>query len=189
MKKIFDFALICVIIIVAFYACSEDIFSPYEESLVFNSNDPRLEMIASVDSAKRMESQVETLTRSEYFNPDISINSGGKDLVLARYQHYSGYNALSLHSNLYIEFYIDDFNNRKIIYAEAMQATLVGTMPVGSRFTVVSEIPHCDIIYMDRRDDKVAFTVNVTLDYGNYFVISDDDRVDKTYSVLVNPFE
>ena len=63
MKKIFDFALICVIIIVALYACSEDVFSPYEENLVFNSNDPRLEMIASVDSAKRMESQVETLTR------------------------------------------------------------------------------------------------------------------------------
>ena len=65
MKKIFDFALICVIIIVAFYACSEDIFSPYEESLVFNSNDPRLDMIASVDSAKRKRENIETLSIGE----------------------------------------------------------------------------------------------------------------------------
>ena len=65
MKKIFDFALICVMIIVAFYACSEDIFSPYEESLVFNSNDPRLDMIASVDSAKGKRENIETLSIGE----------------------------------------------------------------------------------------------------------------------------
>ena len=65
MKKVFDIALICVIIIVAFYACSEEIFSSYEENLVLNSNDPRLEMVASVDSAKRKRENIETLSVGE----------------------------------------------------------------------------------------------------------------------------
>ena len=65
MKRLFDLALLCAMIVLAFYACSEDVFSPYEENLVFNSNDPRLEMIASVDSAKRMGENVERISIGE----------------------------------------------------------------------------------------------------------------------------
>ena len=73
MKRLFDIALLCAMIVVVFYACSEDVFSPYEGNLVFNSNDPRLEMIASVDSAKRMESQIETLALGESIVPQDQV--------------------------------------------------------------------------------------------------------------------
>ena len=73
MKRLFDLALLCAMIVLAFYACSEDVFSPYEGNLVFNSNDPRLEMIASVDSAKRMESQIETLAFGESIAPQDQV--------------------------------------------------------------------------------------------------------------------
>ena len=46
MRKIFDFALICAIVVAVVYACSEDYFAPYEENLELNAHDPRLELIA-----------------------------------------------------------------------------------------------------------------------------------------------
>ena len=49
MRKIFDFALICVIVTAIVYACSEDYFAPYEENLELNAHDPRLELIADVN--------------------------------------------------------------------------------------------------------------------------------------------
>ena len=65
MRKIFDFALICAIVVAVVYACSEDYFAPYEENLELNAHDPRLELIAEIDSAKLQESGVETLALGE----------------------------------------------------------------------------------------------------------------------------
>jgi hypothetical protein len=73
MKKVFDIALICVIIIVAFYACSEDYFAPHEENLELNAHDPRLELIAEIDSTKLQESGVETLALGESIVPQDQV--------------------------------------------------------------------------------------------------------------------
>ena len=73
MRKIFDFALICAIVIGVFYACSEDYFAPYEENLELNAHDPRLELIAEIDSTKLQESGVETLALGESIVPQDQV--------------------------------------------------------------------------------------------------------------------
>ena len=83
MRKIFDFALICAIVVAVIYACSEDYFAPYEENLELNAHDPRLELIAEIDSAKLQESGVETLALGESIVPQdhvkvVPIYSGSR---------------------------------------------------------------------------------------------------------------
>ena len=73
MKKIIDFALICAIVVAVVYACSEDYFAPYEENLELNAHDPRLELIAEIDSAKLQESGVETLALGESIAPQDQV--------------------------------------------------------------------------------------------------------------------
>lgn len=182
MKKVFDIALICVIIIVAFYACSEDYFAPHKENLELNAHDPRLELIAEIDSTKLQLSRVETLSNGE------SINSGGKSINIAQYRSYNGY-TLTLSSTLHIEFYIDEQNRRQITYAAATLPMLIGVLPQGSRFTAVSEIPRCQVLESSVGDDIVELSVAVTLDYGNFFEYNDDKREDKIYTKIINPFE
>jgi len=183
MRKIFDFALICVIVTAVVYACSEDYFAPYEENLELNAHDPRLELIAEIDSAKLQLSSVETLSNGE------SINSGGKSINLDTYQSYKGGSPLILKTALHVEYYIDDYNCRKITYASAIMPTLHGNIPAGSRFRIIPEIPFCEIIHINRRDDKVVLSAFVTLDYGDFFEREDDEYVGRTYTRTINPFE
>ncbi len=73
MKKIIEFALICVIVVAVVYACSENYFAPYEDNLELNAHDPRLELIAELDSAKLQESVVETLALGESIVPQDQV--------------------------------------------------------------------------------------------------------------------
>ena len=154
MKRLFDLALLCAMIVVVFYACSEDVFSPYEGNLVFNSNDPRLEMIASVDSAKRMESHVETLAFGESIFPQDHV----KVVPI-----YSG-SRLNINYTVYVQ--IDYHTNESGLTILGTQAYLRAS---GAPYPVL-EIYTCDLYQNAINSRTYYLNVRGQLDCSNMYI-------------------
>jgi len=157
MRKIFDFALICVIVTAVVYACSEDYFAPYEENLELNAHDPRLELIAC-DSVRARTSQIEQLTFGEH------DSSGGQMVKLGTLKCHTG-SEIGLYTIVSTEFIIDTMSIRHLTYAEASMTFTRGTIPAGKRLVCHHEVPT-----VTWSDDKIYLEVDILIDESFYFI-------------------
>ena len=158
-------------------ACEEEFQN--DISLILESNTSRTN-IEIIDSAKTSESQIECLTNNE--------STIGKTIMLASYKSYQD-TELNLNTTLFVEYYIDSLNYRKISYAEATLPVLVGNIPQGSRFRCIPESPFCEKIRRTRAHDQVIIHEHVRIDYGNYFVKDDDNYEDKYYTKTISAID
>ena len=160
---------------IAINSCSEEY--SYDDFLVTELNNSR-EYIKVSDTIS--ESNIERLTNNE--------STIGKTIQLATYKSYMNTN-LMLNTTLFVEYYLDSLNYRKITYAEATLPVLVGSVPAGSRFRCIPESPLCRINHRSREHDQVILSVHVRIDYGNYFVINDDDYEDRYYNKTISAID
>ncbi len=130
MKKI-DFALICAIVVGVFYACSEDYFAPYAENLELNANDPRLELIAEIDSTKRKRENVEKLSIGEN---TVNVN---QQIILSKEFKFYKYD-YSTHISMPVTVLVTTDSVTNFIYPTFYQE--VQGYPVNVNVTIPSSV-------------------------------------------------
>lgn len=108
-------------------------------------------------------------------------SSGGKMVRIATFRSYKGA-AISLYTIVDFDFR-EVGGSRIITRAGATMTYTEGEVPYGSRFSCQNTEPRVSF-----SGDKIYLDVEVTLDYGDFFVAGDDNYETRRYYKGFDPF-